>query len=175
MLRQLLGRRRLAVVVLAVVVAGPLATAAFVFWRASHVRDQAAAEVAAQSAIPFRVVPIERTVPSFGEPISAAPGFRDIAEFQDRIAISASAGLFLYDKSGTLVPRISSRVGASARGTGRDGGRNRGGIGTAGAFHRHARRGAAGVQRSALPADSCRPTRACAMSPRCWSWARGAC
>jgi ligand-binding sensor domain-containing protein len=103
MLQQLLGRRRLAVAVLAAVAAAPMVTAAFIFWRASHARDQAAAEVAAQSAIPFRVVPIARAAPSFVEPIPAVPGFRDIAVFQERIAISASAGLFLYDKNGTLI------------------------------------------------------------------------
>ena len=89
--------------ILALVVATPLLAVAFVVWRATHARDQAAAEVRGQSEIPFRAVSVERVVPSAVEPIAAVPGFRDVAAFQDSIAVSASAGLFLYDRSGALI------------------------------------------------------------------------
>ena len=74
-----------------------------IFWRASHAKDEAAAEVVARSQLPFRILPIARAVPSSVEPIAASPGFRDIAAYKDVIAVSAHAGLFLYSRTGTLV------------------------------------------------------------------------
>jgi ligand-binding sensor domain-containing protein len=81
----------------------PLLAIAVVFWRASHARDEAAAEIAAQSEIPFRTIAIERTAPSAAQQIASVPGFRDVAILDDAIAVSASAGLFLYDRNGALI------------------------------------------------------------------------
>lgn len=89
--------------VLTLAIAAPLCAAIFVFWQASHARNQAAAEVATQSAIPFRALSIERVVPSAVEPIPAIPHFHDVALFQNNVAVSASAGLFLYDRNGVLI------------------------------------------------------------------------
>src|SRR5271165_3675418 len=89
--------------ILALVVATPALAVAFVFWRATHARDQAAVEIRGQSEIPFRAVSVERVAPPAVEPIAAVPGFRDVAAFQESIAVSASAGLFLYDRGGALI------------------------------------------------------------------------
>src|ERR1019366_5802857 len=88
--------------ILAIVLVIPLLATALVFWRASDARKEAAAEVLSQSEFPFRVRPVDRTAPSAVDTVSAIPGFRDLATYQDRIVVSARAGLFLYDRSGTL-------------------------------------------------------------------------
>lgn len=46
--------------ILAVVLSIPLLAIALVFWRASHAREEAAAEVRSQLQLPFRIVPVER-------------------------------------------------------------------------------------------------------------------
>ena len=86
-----------------IVLAIPLLAAALVFWRASHARDEAAAEVLAKSQFPVRILPVDRAVPAAVLPVAATPGFRDIATYKDTIAVSARAGLFLYDRTGALI------------------------------------------------------------------------
>ncbi|HVN03812.1 MAG TPA: hypothetical protein VMT86_05295 [Bryobacteraceae bacterium] len=81
----------------------PLLAVGLVFWKAAHVRRAAAAEVRAESRFPFRVIPLDRAVPAGVEPIAASPDFRDIAAFQETIAASARAGLYLYDRRGAFV------------------------------------------------------------------------
>jgi len=80
-----------------------------VFWRASHAKEETAIKVLSRSQIPFRVAPLDRVVPSAVEPIAATPGFRDLAVYKDRVAVSARAGLFLYSRTGVL--EHSYRVG----------------------------------------------------------------
>src|SRR5579864_6083066 len=89
--------------VLAAVLGVPLVAFAFVFWRASHVKQEAAAEVRSKSELPFRVAALDRVAPSGVEPVSATPGFRDLASYKGMIAVSARAGLFLYDRNGALL------------------------------------------------------------------------
>ena len=89
--------------ILAIFVSVPLLATAFVFWRASHVKDEAAAEVLSKSEFPFRIIPVDRSVPAAVEPVAASPGFRDIATYKETIAVSARAGLYLYDRSGALL------------------------------------------------------------------------
>ena len=94
---------------LAVVVITPLLALGSAFWRASGIKEETAEEVRAQARLPLRVVSLDRTAPAGIDPIAASPGFRDLAVYQDWIAVSARAGLFLYDRSGVLVH--SYRVG----------------------------------------------------------------
>ena len=89
--------------ILAIVLSAPLLAAGFVVWRASRAREEAAAEVLAKSELPFRVVPVDRVGPAAVEPLAATPGFRDIASYQEMIAVSARAGLFLYGRNGGLL------------------------------------------------------------------------
>ena len=88
--------------ILAVVLSVPLLAIAFVFWRASHAREDAAADVRSQLQIPFRMVPVDRAVPVGVDPIAASPGFRDLAAYKDMVVVSARAGLFLYRRNGEL-------------------------------------------------------------------------
>ncbi|HWB83523.1 MAG TPA: hypothetical protein VG675_05255 [Bryobacteraceae bacterium] len=89
--------------VLAILLSTPLLAIALVFWRASHAREEAAAEVQSHSQFPLRVISLDRAAPSGVEPIPATPEFRDLAAYHDEIAVSARAGLFLYDRNGTLL------------------------------------------------------------------------
>jgi ligand-binding sensor domain-containing protein len=89
--------------ILAVVLSLPLLAAAWVFWRASHARQEAAAEVLAKSEFPVRILPVDRVAPAAVESIAASPGFRDLATYKDMIAVSARAGLFLYQRNGALL------------------------------------------------------------------------
>jgi len=89
--------------ILAIVLSLPLLAVGVVFWRAARARSEAAAEVLAQAEFPFQVIPVDRAVPSGVVPIAASPDFRDILEFKETVAVSARAGLFLYDRSGTLI------------------------------------------------------------------------
>ncbi len=94
--------------ILAIVLSTPLLAIGLVFWRASHVKEQAAAEVLSRSQFPFRVVPVDRVAPAV-EPIAATPGFRDLALYKETIVVSARAGLFVYSRNGALLR--SYRVG----------------------------------------------------------------
>ena len=89
--------------ILAIVLSTPLLAVALVFWRASQVREESAAEILSQAQLPFRIVPVDRVVPAAVDPIAASPGFRDLATYKDMIAVSARAGLFLYSRNGVLV------------------------------------------------------------------------
>ena len=89
--------------ILAIVFTVPLLAGALVFWRASHAKDEAAAEVLAKSEYPFRILPVDRGAPAGVDPIAASPAFRDIAAYKDIIAVSGRAGLFLYDRKGVLL------------------------------------------------------------------------
>ncbi len=89
--------------ILAIFVSVPLLATALVFWRASHAKDEAAAEVLSKSEFPFRIIPVDRSVPAAVEPVAASPGFRDIATYKETIAVSARAGLYLYDRNGALL------------------------------------------------------------------------
>jgi ligand-binding sensor domain-containing protein len=93
---------------LAMLLSIPLLTVALVVWRASRAQQEAAVEVAAKSELPFRIIPVDRIVPPAAEPISAIPGFRDLATYKEMIAVSARAGLFLYDRNGVLTRTFRS-------------------------------------------------------------------
>jgi ligand-binding sensor domain-containing protein len=100
---QVLWRSRRWPWILTAAAATPLLGAALLVWRTSHVRDEAAAEVLSRSEFPFRAFALNR-VPGAGvESLHASPGFRDLSAFGDRIAVSARAGLFLYDRNGAPV------------------------------------------------------------------------
>src|ERR1035441_8412467 len=96
--------------ILAIVLAIPLLAIALVFWRASDARKEAAAEVLSKSEFPFRIIPLDRTAPTAVDTIAAIPGFRDLASYKDRIAVSARAGLFVYDRSGALQRRYHTGI-----------------------------------------------------------------
>ena len=96
--------------ILAIVPAIPLLAIALVFWRASDARKEAAAEVLSKSEFPYRVIPVDRVAPSAVDTIAAVPAFRDLATYQDRIVVSARAGLFLYDRSGALQRRYRTGI-----------------------------------------------------------------
>jgi ligand-binding sensor domain-containing protein len=89
--------------IFAIVLSTPLLAIAFVFWQASHAREEATAEVLSKAEFPFRVRPVDRIAPAAVGPIAANPGFRDIATYKDMIVVSARAGLFLYDRNGSLL------------------------------------------------------------------------
>lgn len=93
---------------LAVLLSIPLLGAALVFWRATHAQQEAAAELAAESEFPFRIISVDRTVAPAVESVSASPGFRDVATYKGIIAVSARAGLFLYDRNGVLTRTLRS-------------------------------------------------------------------
>jgi hypothetical protein len=95
--------------ILAIILGIPVLAGAVVFWRASQVKEEAASQIRADSEFAFRSAPIDRVVPSWVDPISAGPGFRDITTYKNMIAVSARAGLFLYDRNGKLIR--SYRVG----------------------------------------------------------------
>src|ERR1017187_10471638 len=86
----------------AITLAIPLLAIALVVWRASDARKEAAAEVLSKSEFPYRVIPVDRTAPPAVDTVAAVPGFRDLATYKDMIAVSARAGLFLYERSGAL-------------------------------------------------------------------------
>src|SRR5215831_15054975 len=89
--------------ILAIVVIAPLVATLLIFWRASQANDEAAAEFRAKSEFPFRLVSFDRTAPPGVDAAPAVAAYRDLATFKDTIAVSARAGLFLYDRSGSLV------------------------------------------------------------------------
>src|ERR1700722_10738939 len=77
--------------------------AASALWRASQAKEEAGVEVRAKSDLPFRMLPVNRPLPRGVEAFSASPGFRDIVAYKETIAVSARAGLFIYDRNGGLV------------------------------------------------------------------------
>jgi ligand-binding sensor domain-containing protein len=81
----------------------PLVAGAFVIWRASHAKQEAAAEIQAKSELPFRILPVVRPAAPGVDPVPASPEFRDIAAYRDNIAVTSRAGLFLYDRNGALL------------------------------------------------------------------------
>jgi hypothetical protein len=89
--------------ILAIVLSIPVLAIAVVFWRASQAKEEAASQVLANSEFLFQSMPVNRVVPSLVDPVAAGPGFRDLAAFKDMIAVSARAGLFLYERNGTLI------------------------------------------------------------------------
>jgi len=89
--------------ILAIVLSTPLLAIVLTFWRASLAKEEAATEVLSKSESLFRLVPVDRIAPAAVDPIAAVPGFRDIADYQETIAVSARAGLFLYGRNGALI------------------------------------------------------------------------
>ena len=89
--------------ILAIVLSTPLLAIALVFWQASHAKEEATAEVLSKAEFPFQVRPVDRIVPAAADPLAASPGFRDMATYKDMIVVSARAGLFLYDRNGSLL------------------------------------------------------------------------
>jgi ligand-binding sensor domain-containing protein len=89
--------------ILAMVAIAPLLAIALVFWRASRATKEAATEVLSKSELPFRVLPVDRVAPAAVDPVTATPGFRDLAAYKDTIAVSARAGLFLYGRNGASI------------------------------------------------------------------------
>jgi ligand-binding sensor domain-containing protein len=96
-------RSRRWVGILAIVLCAPPLAIGLVFWRASHVKEEAAAEVLSKSEFPFRVIPVDRVAPAAVDPIAATPGFRDLAAYKETIVVSARAGLFVYSRNGALL------------------------------------------------------------------------
>ena len=96
-----LSRRRLAI--LGVAALTPLTLAGLVFWRASHARDEASAEIRGRTELPFRIVNVDRTAPSGVETIAATPDFRDLAAYRDTVVVSARSGAFVFDRNGALL------------------------------------------------------------------------
>jgi len=95
--------------IVAIVLSTPVLAIALVLWRASHARDEAAAEALSKAEFPCRVLTVDQVASPGVEPIAAVPGFRDLAAYQDMIAVTARAGLFLYGRNGALIR--SYRVG----------------------------------------------------------------
>jgi len=89
--------------ILALVLSTPLLAIGVVLWRASHAQQEASAEVLSKSEFPYRIIPVDRVAPAGVDPISASPGFRDLAAYKGTIVVSALAGLFVYDRDGALV------------------------------------------------------------------------
>jgi ligand-binding sensor domain-containing protein len=89
--------------VLLIALSIPVLAVAFVFWRVAHAKQEAVEEVRASSEFPFRVVPVDRAAPASVDVVSANPQFRDVAVYKETIAVSARAGLFLYDRNGVLL------------------------------------------------------------------------
>ena len=89
--------------VAAAVLMVPVLAVTFAFWRASRAKEEARAEVAAGAEHRFQAVPVDGIAPAGVDPIAANPDFRDIALFQDDVTVSARAGLFVYDRGGTLL------------------------------------------------------------------------
>jgi ligand-binding sensor domain-containing protein len=81
----------------------PALAASFVVWRTLRAREEAVTEATAASERRFRLIPIGVTSAGGVESISADPGFRDIAVFNDTVVVSGQAGLFLYDRGGGLL------------------------------------------------------------------------
>ena len=78
--------------ILVIILSIPVLAIALVFWRASRAKEEAASQILANSEFAFQSAPIDRVVPSGVDPVSAIPGFRDIAAYKDMIAVSARAG-----------------------------------------------------------------------------------
>src|SRR5215469_10120680 len=89
--------------ILAAVLSLPLLAAAAVVWKASHARIEAAADVTAGRQRRFQLLPVNRETPPGLEMVSANPGFQDAILFNDRLVVSARAGLFVYDANGALL------------------------------------------------------------------------
>lgn len=98
-----IGWRGILAIVLPILLSIPLLAVAMVVWRTSQAKREAAAEVRSKSELPFRVALVDRVAPPSVDPISASPGFRDIAVYKDTIVVSARAGLFVYDRNGALL------------------------------------------------------------------------
>jgi hypothetical protein len=96
--------------ILALLVSTPLLAIALVFWRASHAKEEAAAEVLSKAEFPVGVRPVDRMLPTAVDPVAATPGFRDIAIYKDAVAVSGRAGLFLYDRNGSLLRRFRAGI-----------------------------------------------------------------
>src|SRR5580658_8593839 len=89
--------------ILAIVLIAPALAIASVLWRASRAKEEAATEVLSKSEFSFRVIPVDRVAPVAVDPVTAVPGFRDLAVYKETIAVSARAGLFLYSPNGALL------------------------------------------------------------------------
>jgi|HubBroStandDraft_1064217.scaffolds.fasta_scaffold00809_2 hypothetical protein len=89
--------------ILAIVLIAPALAIASVLWRASRAKEEAATEVLSKSEFSFRVIPVDRVAPVAVDPVTAVPGFRDLAVYKETIAVSARAGLFLYSRNGALI------------------------------------------------------------------------
>ena len=97
-----LPRLKLLLLCAAAALAVLLLEVGFVLHRASGVLRESARETAARDEIRFDEHTVNITPPAGVEPIAAAPGYRDIALFRGSMLVSAAAGLYLYDATGTL-------------------------------------------------------------------------
>ena len=96
--------------ILAIVLSIPLLAIGLVFWRASHAKEEATAEVPLQVGIFVSRSPRRSRSAGSRAACSVSPGFRDLATaYKDTIVVSARAGLFVYNRSGVLIR--SYRVG----------------------------------------------------------------
>lgn len=96
-------QRRWWIAAVALVLSTLVSMAAWVWWRAWHAKEEAETEVRAKSEFAFRIVNVDRAAAAGVDVVTARPGFRDLAVYKDMVAVSARAGLFLYDRNGRLI------------------------------------------------------------------------
>ena len=89
--------------IIAIFLSIPVFAMAVVFWRASRAKEEAASQLLENSEFAFLSTTVDRVVPSGVDLIAASPGFRDIVAYNNMIAVSARAGLFLYGRDGNLI------------------------------------------------------------------------
>lgn len=77
--------------------------AAFVIWKASEARTQAAQEFRSELDLPFTASPVRASHPAGFEWISAPAVFRDAAWFEDNLYLLGPSGLLRYDANGALL------------------------------------------------------------------------
>src|SRR5216684_963584 len=95
--------RKVAIGSAVLAVVGGLVFLATTFWQASSSLKNATARVAQEGLVPFRVIPLDRPLPTGFESISAPAQFRDATLFQGRFYLCGPPGLFAYDVNGSLV------------------------------------------------------------------------
>jgi ligand-binding sensor domain-containing protein len=101
--------RKIAIGAAGLGVVGSLAFLATTIWQASSSLKNAAARVAKEGLVAFRVIPLDRPLPTGFESISATAQYRDATLFQGRSYLCGPPGLFAYDSNGSLVAQY--RVG----------------------------------------------------------------
>jgi len=135
-----------------ILLVAPLLAIALVFRLASHARQEAAAEVLTKSEFAFTVGPVDRAASPGVDPITAAPGFRDLAVYKDHRRERALRAILVRQKWHTD-PFVPRRYRIAVRGTWFPVHGNPSRFGGAGTVHRDARRRPAGFRWRALSPD----------------------